>query len=32
VQGLQKELSAAFPWIERVIVVRPELEEREKRA
>jgi hypothetical protein len=32
VEGLQKELTAAFPWIERVVVVRPCQEEREKRA
>jgi hypothetical protein len=24
VEGLQKELSASFPWVEKVIVVRPE--------
>jgi hypothetical protein len=24
VEGLQKELAATFPWVERVIVVKPE--------
>jgi hypothetical protein len=29
---LQKELAAAFPWVEKVIVVNPEQAQKEKRA
>jgi len=31
VEGLQKELAAQFPWVERVIVVRPEQAEAGKK-
>jgi hypothetical protein len=32
VEGLQKELTAAFPWVEQVIVVKPGPATEEKRA